>query len=79
MGGELKTLLEILDFQSKDELLSKLRELRNSAVIVAAEHRAPLKEMIGVAIQQTYYSSERNLLHYKSFLNKKLKAEDKNE
>ncbi len=79
MGGELKLLLEIIDFQSKDELLAKLRELRNSAVRIASEHRMPLKEMIGIAIQQIYYSSERNLLHYKAFLNKKLKTEDKNE
>lgn len=48
MGGELKALIETIDFSSKNELLENLRKLRESTVKLAPQERSAVKEIIGV-------------------------------
>lgn len=50
MGGELRALIEVIDFSSKDELLAKLRNMRESTVKLAPRERSAVKEIIGVGI-----------------------------
>ena len=68
MGGELRALIEVIDFSSKDELLSKLRDMRESTVKLAPRERSAVKEIIGVGIQQAYYTTEKELLRYKQYI-----------
>ncbi len=71
MGGELKALIETIDFSSKNELLENLRKLRKSTVKLAPQERSAVKEIIGVGIQQAYYTTEKELLRYKRYVSKR--------
>lgn len=71
MGGELKAIIETIDFSSKNELLENLRKLRESTVKLASQERSAVKEIIGVGIQQAYYTTEKELLRYKRYVSKR--------
>lgn len=71
MGGELRALIEVIDFSSKDELLAKLRDMRESTVKLSPRERSAVKEIIGVGIQQAYYTTEKELLRYKQYIQKR--------
>lgn len=76
MGGELLSLIEIMDFSSKTELLEKLRNMRKSTYKLEQPERSAVREMIGVAVQQTYFTTEKELLHYKNFLNNRKRSKE---
>lgn len=67
INGEIVPIIEAVDFSSKDELLKKLRDMRESTVKLAPADRRVVKQMIGIAIQEVYYTSERELLRYKGY------------
>ena len=66
MGGELSSLIEVVDFANKTELLEKLRNMRKSTVKLDEPERSAVKEMVGIAIQQAYFTTEKELLRYKT-------------
>ena len=67
IGGELAFILQDIEFNSKTELLEKLRKLRDNLVHYSKEERKMIKPNIVIAIQQAYYISEWELLNYKKF------------
>lgn len=67
IGGELAFILQDIDFNSKQDLLEKLRGLRDSLRDYPEEQRKRLKPILSVAIQQAFYSSEWELNRYKNF------------
>ena len=76
MGGELSSLIEVVDFANKTELLEKLRNMRKSTVKLDEPERSAVKEMVGIAIQQAYFTTEKELLRYKKYVNVKGKTKN---
>lgn len=71
IGGELTSLIKVLDFSSKQELLDKLRELRQEVKTYRKIERNQILPHLAIAIQQAFYCSEWELLQYKNFLTKR--------
>lgn len=68
VGGELTALLKAIDFDTKQELLNKLRTLRNEVKKYSKEEKKIIMPHLSVAIQQAFYTSEWELIHFKKFL-----------
>jgi len=64
MRGEIANFIESLDYNSKAELLNKLRRMRENTVRLSPADRRVVKQMLGVAIQQVYHAPEAELLSY---------------
>lgn len=67
IGGELAFLMQDIDYKSKQDLLEKLRGLRDSLKDYTKEERHELRPILSVAIQQAFYISEWELMRYKKF------------
>lgn len=65
--GEIVPIIEAVDYSSKDELLKKLRDMRDATVRLSPSDRRIVKQMLGVAIQEVCYTSEYELLRFKSY------------
>lgn len=65
--GEIVPIIEVIDFKSKDELLKKLREMRDATVKLSPADRRIVKQMLGIAIQEVCYTSEYELLRFKGY------------
>jgi hypothetical protein len=68
MSGELMSVIGNINFKDRDELLQKLRTIRDSVVKFAPPKRYLLKKLIGISIQQVYFSSEQDIMNYKNYL-----------
>lgn len=68
VGGELTSLIKTIDFASKQELLSKLRTFRDEVKKYPKEEKTIILPHLAVAIQQAFYTSEWELIHFKKFL-----------
>lgn len=68
IGGELAFILQDIDYDSKQDLLDKLRALRESLKDYPKDERKILKQTLAVAIQQAFYASDWELKRYKNFL-----------
>ena len=64
-GGELASLIPTIEYSSKRELLEKLRKIREG-IKGHTEFDDFFRENIGVAIQQCFYISEKDLLSQKN-------------
>ena len=71
VSGELMTVIDFVDFKNKNELLFKLRELRDKTLKFSPKKRAVIKQIIGISIQEAYFAKEEDLIAYKDFLNKR--------
>ena len=71
MSGELMSVIDSIDFNTKDELLKKLREMRDSTVKFSPKKRVVIKQIIGISIQQVYFTKESELLNYKKYLSER--------
>lgn len=78
IGGELLSLLKDIDYNTKQELLDKLRIMRDDLKTYPKRERRKIKSFLHVAIQQAYYTSEYILLQYKKSITKKDKLWKKN-
>lgn len=83
INGEIVPILEAVEFKSKDELLTKLQNMRAASVKLAPADRRVVKQMLGIAIQEVCYTSERELLRYKNYTDykkgKRKKEKEQNE
>ncbi len=71
IGGELLSLLKDIDYNSKQELLDKLRAMRDDLKNYPKRERRKIKSFLHVAIQQAFYTSEYALLQYKKQMTRK--------
>ena len=78
IGGELLSLLKDIDYNSKQELLDKLRAMRDDLKNYPKRERRKIKSFLHVAIQQAFYTSEYALMQYKKSITKKDKLWKKN-
>ena len=69
LGGELSFLLTDIDYSSKQELLDKLRTMRDGLQEVPKEERLKVRPNLAVSIQQAFYASEYELLRFKKINN----------
>ena len=54
-----------IDYSSKQELLDKLRTMRDGLQEVPKEERLKVRPNLAVSIQQAFYASEYELLRFK--------------
>ena len=73
IGGELLSLLKDIDYNSKQELLDKLRAMRDDLKNYPKRERRKIKSFLHVDIKQAFYTSEYTLIQYK----KQMKRKDK--
>ena len=67
INGEITTFLDDIEFSNKDELMQKLRELRKSPNLASSTNYQDFYNIIGVAIQQAYYTNPKQLERYKNY------------
>lgn len=70
LGGELAFLLTDIEYESKRELLDKLRLMRDNLQNYPKDERIKIKPILAVSIQQAFYTSEWELLRFKKLSNK---------
>lgn len=68
IGGELASILQDVDYSSKQELLEKLRKMRKELKGYPKEARNSIRPILAVAIQEAFYADELELLSYKEFI-----------
>lgn len=77
INGEIVPIIEAIDYKSKEELLQKLRAMRDDTVRLTPEDRNIVKQMLGIAIQEVCFTSEHELLRYKRYTEfKKIKRKE---
>lgn len=79
MSGEVMPIIEAIDFTTKTELLTKLRVMRDSAGKLQKEDRRIVKDMLGVAIQEVYFTPGKELMRLKHYVLYKQNGGNKNE
>jgi len=67
INGEITNFIGDCNFKSKEELMEKLRGLRKKPNLASNCDYAKFYEMIGVAIQQAYYTNPNQIMRYKSY------------
>ena len=70
IGGELAFILQDIDYTSKQDLLDKLRTMRDELKDYSKEEKQNIRPILAVAIQQAFYFSEWELMNYKKFIDK---------
>ena len=75
IGGELAFVLSDIEYSSKQDLLTKLRALRDDLKNYAPEDRNLIKPILAVSVQQAFYITNWELMRYKEFLSKRSEYE----
>ena len=75
IGGELAFVLSDIQYSSKQDLLTKLRTLRDDLKNYAPEDRKLIKPILAVSVQQAFYITNWELMRYKEFLSKRSEYE----
>ena len=71
LSGEMVNFLEILDINTKNDLLIMLRLIRKNLKVTENTNYDYFYNMIGVAIQQAYYINAEQLEKYLNYTRKK--------
>lgn len=71
LSGEMTNFLEILDVNTKTDLLIMLRLIRKNLKVTENTDYDYFYNMIGVAIQQAYYINAEQLEKYLNYTRKK--------
>ncbi len=67
INGEITSFLN--EFKNKEELMNSLRRLRKSPKLLSNCKYSQFHELIGIAIQQAYYTNANQILRYKNYCN----------
>lgn len=67
INGEITSFVDSIDFENKDELMTKLRFLRKNPNLAPNTKYQEFYDMIGVAIQQAFYTNPNQLVRYKGY------------
>ena len=71
LSGEMTNFLKILDVNTKTDLLIMLRLIRKNLKVTENTDYDYFYNMIGVAIQQAYYTNAEQLEKYLNYTRKK--------
>ncbi|MEG1752212.1 MAG: hypothetical protein RR247_04095 [Clostridia bacterium] len=67
INGEITNLISDLEFNSKEELMDKLRLLRKLQVNTQNTSASEYYQMLGTAIQQAFYTNPNQIMRYKNY------------
>jgi hypothetical protein len=67
IGGELSFILKDIDYSSKKELMSKLKDYKKGLKGYTKEEKKVLVETLEISIQEARFLKEKELLNYKVF------------
>lgn len=67
IGGELAFILQDINYTSKQDLLTKLRAMRDDLQNYPKEERLKIKPNLAISIQQAFYASEWELMRYRRY------------
>lgn len=65
IGGELASILRDIDYSSKKELMEILRTKRAELKRYPKKEKKQIRPLLNIAIQQAFYTRERDLLQFK--------------
>lgn len=71
LSGEMVNFLEILDVNTKNDLLVMLRLIRKNLKVTANTNYDYFYNMIGVAIQQAYYTNAEQIEKFLNYIKEK--------
>ena len=71
LSGEMVNFLEILDINTKNDLLVMLRLIRKNLKVTTNTNYDYFYNMIGVAIQQAYYTNAEQIEKFLNYIKKK--------
>lgn len=69
-SGELVPFIDLVEFESKKDLLDKIKQIREEIISLPYFDRETFRKMLAVAVQEIYYTGEEKLLRFKKHLNK---------
>lgn len=69
-SGELVPVIDLVEFENKNDLLEKVRQIREDIKTLPYYEREVFRKMLSVAIQEIYYTSEEKLLKFKKHLSR---------
>ncbi len=78
IGGELAFLLQDIDYNSKDELIDKLKALQKDIKTYPKEEKAQIGPILSVSVQQAMHLSEWELMRYKNYCKYRSEHYEKN-
>jgi hypothetical protein len=67
INGEITSFLNDIEFETKEEFMEQLRTLRKQPNLANGCDYEQFYKMIGVAIQQAYYTNPNQLVRYKNY------------
>jgi len=67
INGEIINFINEIDFNNKDEFLEKLRAIRKTPNLQSNCDYDEFYQMIGIAIQQAFYTNPNQLARYKEY------------
>lgn len=70
LSGEMVNFLEMLNINTKSDLLIMLRLIRKHLNVTQNTNYDYFYNMIGVAIQQTYYTNTEQIEKYLNYIKK---------
>ena len=71
LSGEMVNFLEILDINTKNDLLVMLRLIRKNLKVTENTNYDYFYNMIGVAIQQAYYTNAEQIEKFLNYIKEK--------
>lgn len=74
INGEITTFLDDIEFETKDQLMEKLRALRKAPNLASNTDYQDFYNIIGVAIQQAYYTNPKQIERYKKYCKSRLET-----
>ena len=74
INGEITSFLSDFNFTNKEELMDKLRVIRKEPNLSQNCNYKQFYEMIGIAIQQAYYTHPNQIMRYKQYCNYRQKT-----
>ncbi len=74
INGEITTFLDDIEFETKDQLMEQLRALRKAPNLASNTNYQDFYNIIGVAIQQAYYTNPKQIERYKKYCNSRLET-----
>lgn len=69
INGEIISFLNDFDFESKEQLMEKLRLSRKTPTLAQNCKYEQFYDIVGVAIQQAYYTNPNQIMRYKNYCN----------
>jgi len=74
INGEVTNFIGGINFENKEQLMERLRSLRKKPNLLPNCDYRQFYDMIGIAIQQAYYTNPNQIMRYKKYCDSRIKT-----